>query len=383
MEEYSRMIRHWKMEGRYMGRSDKWKKSFNAFHTPPVLWGGSGMFQGVGFLPDEGMSMPTGISGDGTTIVGSSGQIGFRWTAGSGMRALEPLSRVWLEENGHKGHDCSRALGVSFDGAVIVGASFECGAMESHIAVVWTNDVASPIGGVPETNEGIALSGDGRTAVIRDFGPWNIGGYVLDLEDGTSLYPDYESCFFNSPPESCWRAIPHPTAVSGDGRTVVGIDHGNGPWAFSWNEEEGMVYLHTYKEFLDHPMMTSQAYGISADGMTIVGVRNGSAFRWTRQSGFESLGERDAKALDVSGDGSVVVGEYQHEPEGVSKAFLWTEALGMTDLGTYLEQNGLEVHGWVLERAVAVSDNGLVITGWGLNPDGMKEGWVATIPSQE
>jgi hypothetical protein len=38
MEEYSRMIRQWKMEGRYMGRSDKWKKSlFNAFSRGRVL----------------------------------------------------------------------------------------------------------------------------------------------------------------------------------------------------------------------------------------------------------------------------------------------------------------------------------------------------------
>ena len=41
---------------------------------------------------------------------------------------------------------------------------------------------------------------------------------------------------------------------------------------------------------------------------------------------------------------------------------------------------GLDLTGWTLREAWDVSDDGLTIVGWGDNPSGITEGWVAHIP---
>ena len=40
----------------------------------------------------------------------------------------------------------------------------------------------------------------------------------------------------------------------------------------------------------------------------------------------------------------------------------------------------MDLTGWNLEEAMGLSDDGLTISGWGYNPDGHREGWVAHIP---
>ena len=41
---------------------------------------------------------------------------------------------------------------------------------------------------------------------------------------------------------------------------------------------------------------------------------------------------------------------------------------------------GLDLTGWSLEVGHGVSDDGMTIVGWGNNPDGNTEAWVAHIP---
>lgn len=41
---------------------------------------------------------------------------------------------------------------------------------------------------------------------------------------------------------------------------------------------------------------------------------------------------------------------------------------------------GLSLTGWTLTSARAISADGFVITGWGLNPSGHIEAWIAVIP---
>lgn len=57
------------------------------------------------------------------------------------------------------------------------------------------------------------------------------------------------------------------------------------------------------------------------------------------------------------------------------EAFPWTQLGGMVDLKDALEGTGLDLTGWTLTDAVAVSADGLII-----NPNGFEEGWVASIP---
>jgi uncharacterized membrane protein len=131
----------------------------------------------------------------------------------------------------------------------------------------------------------------------------------------------------------------------------------------------------------------SLAYGVSADGSTIVGasfdqLASRQPVRWT--SG-EVLplgmvpGWTDARALAVSGDGGVIVGAGGTASD--PHAFIWTTALGTRDLKDYLAEIGLSLPGWSLWEATGISDDGTRIVGRGLDPLGVRQGWIVTIPA--
>jgi len=84
-------------------------------------------------------------------------------------------------------------------------------------------------------------------------------------------------------------------------------------------------------------------------------------------------GDLDSEALATDEDGDVTVGR-GHTDVG-DEAFPWTQLGGMVDLKDALEGTGLDLTGWTLTDAVAVSADGLII-----NPNGFEEGWVASIP---
>ncbi len=41
---------------------------------------------------------------------------------------------------------------------------------------------------------------------------------------------------------------------------------------------------------------------------------------------------------------------------------------------------GIDLTGWQLERAIGISQDGLTIVGWGTNPNGSDEVFIATLP---
>ena len=133
----------------------------------------------------------------------------------------------------------------------------------------------------------------------------------------------------------------------------------------------------------------SWAWGISGDGLTIVGSSDGGgsyyqAFRWTSASGMVSLGNvpdttlESRTALAASYNGSIIVGK-----GGTStgdEAFIWDAAHGMRKLRDVLINDyGLDLAGWKLSEARAVSANGRAIAGNGINPNGQAEAWLARL----
>ena len=121
----------------------------------------------------------------------------------------------------------------------------------------------------------------------------------------------------------------------------------------------------------------TQAKGISADGLVVVGRSvsaasspNFEAMRWTLQDGAVGLGHLDSpavfssEALAASGDGSIIVGGSASAascPDGVNcfaEAMLWTEGTGMIGLG------GIGAFP-VSTTANSISDFGNVIVGTG------------------
>lgn len=159
-----------------------------------------------------------------------------------------------------------------------------------------------------------------------------------------------------------------PLGISGDGTIVVGrVSSSLGLEAFRWTQESGMETL----GFL--PGATgSIARAISTDGQFIVGSSNGptaaTAFRWSEDEGMIPLGHLSGTrpisgATAVSADGSVVVGgaEPASIPPGqfsANEAFRWTEEGGMVGLGDL-------PGGRLFSAAQGVSGDGSQIVGIG------------------
>jgi probable HAF family extracellular repeat protein len=107
----------------------------------------------------------------------------------------------------------------------------------------------------------------------------------------------------------------------------------------------------------------SGAYGVSADGAVVVGWAQNAAgqwraFRWTAAGGMQDLGTLggwESGAYGVSADGAVVVGS------SGGRAFRWTASGGMQDLGTL---------GGNRSDAFGVSADGSVVVGWSFNAAG-------------
>ncbi|MEO8276255.1 MAG: hypothetical protein ABI639_08550 [Thermoanaerobaculia bacterium] len=133
-------------------------------------------------------------------------------------------------------------------------------------------------------------------------------------------------------------------------------------------------------------MFDSYATGVSADGSVIVGVALNpgvTAFRWTASTGMIDLGNPPggylSEAFAITPDGRTVVGN-----AGVDGSFvpmIWDEAHGMRNLIEVFVELGLgpSIAGWDLEEARAVSADGLTVVGYGFNPAGEREGWIADL----
>ncbi|MBI5864691.1 MAG: PEP-CTERM sorting domain-containing protein [Planctomycetes bacterium] len=165
--------------------------------------------------------------------------------------------------------------------------------------------------------------------------------------------------------------------VSADGRVVAGSSY-NGT-GFRWTQAEGMVPIGEW---------STNAYAISADGSTIVGTHgaNGTmAYRWTAETGIVSLGRPaefiDSYGVDVSGDGSIVVGRGSGTFTNRSYALIWDEAHGNRVLEDVLTgEYGLDLGGYQLWDAVGVSADGRSFVGSGYGPDETYITYIATIP---
>jgi len=173
-------------------------------------------------------------------------------------------------------------------------------------------------------------------------------------------------------------------ATSGDYKrlVVVGVgSSGSGLEAFYWTPASGMVGMGDLTDDIFH----SGAFGVSADGLVIVGSgtsdSGGEAFRWEagpmsceagqmnceegqmslaagQMTGLGDLegGEFGSGAWDVSGDGSVIVGEGTSEASSPQWQAFRREGEVMTPLGE--PQDGVTV-----SNAHGISNDGSVVVG--------------------
>src|SRR5262249_39710814 len=111
------------------------------------------------------------------------------------------------------------------------------------------------------------------------------------------------------------------------------------------------------------------------------------AFRWTSANGMVDLGVPAGKtssiAYAISGNGSTIVGQAYSgtllAPTD-QQAFIWDQAHGTRLLSSVLATDyGLDLTGWTLTSAGGLSDDGQTIVGYGTDPAGKTEAWVARL----
>ena len=215
-------------------------------------------------------------------------------------------------------------------------------------------------------------------------------------DDGTvaSAFTDlgggvYEAGIWVPADEQWWPVQGGGTAdtafgISGDGLTLVGASDG---WPMRWTVDL-LAEVTTFEDY-----EYGNATAVTHDGQVSVGYfgggpRDGSdtqAFRWVGDSlkplGFATLGGRElaTRAYGVGADGTIVVGAartFEGEP---IDGFMWTEAQGMRLMRQVLTDDyGLqdEIAGWTLTNPYDVSEDGRFITGWGLDPNGLTQAFL-------
>jgi probable HAF family extracellular repeat protein len=245
------------------GRSNSQYSGPESYQHEAFRWtAGQGM-DGLGdFFGGPFSSWSTGVSGDGEVVVGAGtlGAVGpppseaFRWTPETGMVGLGDLVG---------GSVTSRALGVSEDGSVVVGGSVSWSGVE---AFRWTEETGMVgLGDLPGgqfQSVAEAVSADGNVVI-------GYGDVGLD-EHGQRAHEIFRwteetgmvGLGFNGEPED----------VSADGSVIVGLHSPNAP--FVWDEAHGVRDLADVLTDLGVDLTgwtLWRAYGVSADGNTIVG----------------------------------------------------------------------------------------------------------------
>jgi len=328
-------------------------------------------FQGLGCLTRGSCSEATAVSADGSVVVGTSctasGVQAFRWTAAEGIVGI-PIPEGLTE---------SWATDVSADSNFVLGYGrisdsppYGYEGFRWHISGLLDRIEAT---GMNITAQGI--SGDGSIVVGTS---WGTGiteeAFCWTAEAGLCRLDDLHDEGVRSSAE----------AVSANGLIVVGHRIYEGlPYrdCFRWTESEVVG-------FSAHTANTT-----SSDGSVVVGGLDNyqtqlfEAYRWTQATGLSLLGtclpNFHSRALAVSGDGSVVVGYVQNDEQ---KAFIWDQKHGMRLLQDVLEDDfGLDLSGWMLAeswaswKATGISQDGLTVVGVALNSQSQREAWRAVL----
>jgi probable HAF family extracellular repeat protein len=353
-------------------------------------------FTGVGDLPGGAIeSAALDVSADGLVVVGesesASGTQAFRWTPAGGMVGLGFLSGT---------NPYSSARAVSADGSVIAGTSRGSDGVER--AFRWSGGSLTALNrfscdSCDPVTQGWGLSSNGLvvvgSAVARSGGTSPIHLDPVRWAGGGTAISDLGNL---AGPQEAGEAF----GASATGSLIVGTHFSNnGKDAFRW-QGSGLVAL---PSITGGSVVAASAFAVSDDGTTIVGTSNQStvtlpggtvvaaepqAVRWTGASfgtllqlgSLPGAAAVDSRALGVSSNGAIIVGSAA-DADLSQRAFIWDAAGGMRDLKTVLALDyGLDLTGWVLSEALAVSDvvaGDFSVVGRGIDPQGHPQGWLA------
>lgn len=328
-------------------------------------------FNGLGIPTNGENSMSAGISPDGFEgLVDSRTAVnlnvaGYSWRDAAGLVAYAPASAGSLFNS---------VRAASATGKFTVGNGQGAGGYQ---ALRWdNNNPPTALGQLSATtpySEATAISANGLTVAGVAASGTGFVAFRWTIETGMTGLGDLPGGELHSVA----------TGISADGTVIVGYgDTDAGELAFRWAAGQGMIALGTLPGG-----DTSRANATNGDGSVVVGLSRSSegqqGFRWTSAGGMEALGDLPggdfySAANAVSADGSVVVGTSTSD-QGF-EAIIWDSTHGMRRVTDALMDNGLEVRSWTLKSATGISADGKTIVGYGINPNGDQEAWIAHLP---
>jgi probable HAF family extracellular repeat protein len=323
-------------------------------------------------------SRANAVSANGAVVVGYSGVTetygAVRFNDGGQAESLIDPSLLF---SGYY----AEATGVSDGGAVIVGyATFASGNVEAFRTTENGTESLGRLNG-GSSSKAYDVSSDGSIVVGSAVDPtadYTTQAFIWTEDDGMTglgtLDDGYNSEAFG---------------ISGDGSVIVGYSDNASylPQAVYWNTSDGSI---TAIGLLPSGY-DSYAYGASDDGSAIAGWGTGwaasvgavvpRAFRWTEADGMVdlgSLGSGSSKAYDISGDGLVVVGTSSVTgSETGSRAFRWTDDTGMQSVEDWLRDNGATIVADITDTAFGTNCDGSVVVGQTVN----NKAFIARAPS--
>lgn len=290
-------------------------------YSHPTLWTSPTTAEDLGVLPSAVSGSATGISADGSVVVGESASQAFRWTRETGMTPLGFIPNATSQY--------SYAAGVSADGAVVVGHGYNANSQLE--AWRWTQaDGVVGLGFLPNmvSSHAYAANADGSVIVGYSGGASDYRAFRWTQANGMTEIP--------MPEPTTWATA---NDVSGDGSVIIGGFQGSSgsSLAFRWTEAGGTVPL-----------------GLPAAAISV-------------------------EATAVSDDGNVIVGR-AFTPTGM-QPFVWRPSHGTVYLRELLLASGIDVAGLHLDSIHAISSDGTIVTGTGVDTfDRTRLAWMVELP---
>lgn len=307
-----------------------------------------------------------GMDSDGSAVAGVDSQGAFLWTATGGYQGLGAIDGV----------------GVSDNGAVVLGNMVAGG---QSVAGIWGGGVWTSLGGIggssgSSTSTAYGISGTGNSAVgLAWVNAGKAAAFYWMLGGGMVALPQLG-------PNSA-RA----SAISRDGGFVGGFDE-----ASNGSRRAAVWDVTSYPTVTEQLILVSssnasgygEVYGMSTGAKYVVGSENKAGFVWDAVGGTTNFGPLSGSsggfdsgwASGVSDDGQVVVGGFRFFPFPFV-ATIWTPTGGLQDLKVYLQAAGAtNVSGYELHNATSISPDGSLILGYGRDLSNSQPiWWQATI----
>jgi uncharacterized membrane protein len=329
----------------------------------------------LGVLPGGTTTLGGSISADGSVVAGNGDVAGgsyrgWRWTAATGKVNIGVTP----------GSDHSYAYGMSGNGLVVIGASGASTASSYDTATRWTAATGNQsLGSISPGQPSFAsdASFDGSTIIGYGYiGGGNERAWKWTSSTGMQAFGQLLPGTNHSVGLSC----------SSDGSQMTGYCFNNAPALIYptgcvWDSAGIVTSLGTLPG-----SNSSVPSAMSSDGAVVVGYCTDSgggplkAFRWSAATGMEDLGAPigsadGAVAGSLTADGGTVVGYAFAGTQNL--ATIWTRAQGTLDLAAYLNSRGVDTTGWLLTNA-AISADGSAMTGWGVH-NGLSHAWYISL----